>query len=295
VKFGGGFYCAKFDEDFGEGQQTYYIFNGFFMNMRDKYVAEGASIYYYLVEWDPLDLSWSDFRGKVLGSTDPATAPEDSLRAKILTQYVELGLKKEPDISDNGVHASASPFEALSERMNWCDMKVENDAFGQLLLHSGVKLNHIEEWSRDPRVTYISHRKEVTTSLYDALEDLDADRCITQCQIIVGEGDSTAGATLEGEAAEKMQTEGTLLHQTSTDTYDLYTFKYFVEEADSKGSIWEVTRDLKKLPDGMYEDIPTWSARKLDHAEVQQVLQTSAKERRSPLNNRLPVDVAKQD
>ena len=43
IKFGGGFYCAKMGED------PLYVFNGFFMSMRDKFVREGASIYYYIV------------------------------------------------------------------------------------------------------------------------------------------------------------------------------------------------------------------------------------------------------
>jgi hypothetical protein len=34
-----------------------------------------------------------------------------------------LGLQYCPNVGDNGVHASASPFEALAERMNW--LKVE--------------------------------------------------------------------------------------------------------------------------------------------------------------------------
>merc|ERR1719191_2388550 len=54
VKFGGGFYCAKLEKD---GKGPFYVFNGFFMTMRSGYVKEGASIYYYVVEWDPAKLS----------------------------------------------------------------------------------------------------------------------------------------------------------------------------------------------------------------------------------------------
>lgn len=32
---------------------------------------------------------------------------------------------------DNGVHASASPFEGLAERMNWLEQPMESDAFGK--------------------------------------------------------------------------------------------------------------------------------------------------------------------
>jgi hypothetical protein len=41
------------------------VMNGFFMEMRSKFVQPGTSIHYYVVEFDPKTLSWSDFRGKV--------------------------------------------------------------------------------------------------------------------------------------------------------------------------------------------------------------------------------------
>jgi hypothetical protein len=55
---------------------------------------------------------------QVLGPTDPVTAPEDSVRGMIYKQWKELGLSSEPNVGDNGVHASASPFEGLAERCN---------------------------------------------------------------------------------------------------------------------------------------------------------------------------------
>jgi len=91
VKFGGGFYCGKLEP---EGKGTFYVFNGFFMSMRSKFVEPGASVYYYVVEWDAAKLPWADFRGKVLGPTDPASAPADSLRGMILAKWKELDLKR---------------------------------------------------------------------------------------------------------------------------------------------------------------------------------------------------------
>eukprot|EP00928_Gymnodinium_smaydae_P019815 TRINITY_DN1762_c0_g1_i1.p1 TRINITY_DN1762_c0_g1~~TRINITY_DN1762_c0_g1_i1.p1 ORF type:complete len:1071 (-),score=302.69 TRINITY_DN1762_c0_g1_i1:230-3364(-) len=284
VKLGGGFYCAKMEH---EGT-AYYVFNGFFMEMRNKYVAPGAEIYYFLVEWDPLVLSWADFRGQLLGQTDPAQAPETSLRGKIFAQWQALGLGSEPDIANNGVHASASPFEALSERMNWVGATAESDAFGQLLLHSGVTKAHIQEWALDPRVTYLSAGEQVTTSLYDALEDLDADRCVTQCQIIVGDAAVVDADELKDEAAQELVNSGTTLHTTHTDGFDCYSFKYYVEDPNVSGRIWEVSRDQAKVGDEYSEKL-VWSARKLTVAEVTQVREMAASSpKRSPLNNRTP-------
>merc|ERR1719262_2161128 len=94
VKLGGGFYCAKLEKD---GKGPYYVFNGFFMTMRSGFVKEGTCIYYYTVEWDEKDLSWADFRGKVLGPTDPAEAPKDAIRGAALAAWKELGLPSEPN------------------------------------------------------------------------------------------------------------------------------------------------------------------------------------------------------
>lgn len=81
VKFGGGFYCGKVTV---KGQPEIYVFNAFFMTMRSKFVQPGTSIHCYTVEWDPTKLSWEDFRGKLLGPTDPADGPVGSIRRTIL-------------------------------------------------------------------------------------------------------------------------------------------------------------------------------------------------------------------
>ena len=84
-------------------EPSIFVINGFYMAMREKFTKPGTSIYYYLVEWDPAELSWEDFRGKVLGATDPAKAEGGSLRRAIYTDWKQLGLAAEPDVGDNGV------------------------------------------------------------------------------------------------------------------------------------------------------------------------------------------------
>ncbi len=121
VKFGGGFYCTKVVM---AGKNPIYVINGFYMAMRSKFTIKGESIYYFTVEWEAAQLSFDDFREKVLGPTDPAVAPATSVRGLLYAQWQTLGLKAIPDGGDNGVHASASPFEALAERMNWLKVKV---------------------------------------------------------------------------------------------------------------------------------------------------------------------------
>ena len=82
-KFGGGFYGAKLEGGI-------FVFNGFFMTMRSAFVAPGASIHYYVVEWDPKDLKWSEFRGDLLGPTDPAQASLFLFSICILFTYGQI-------------------------------------------------------------------------------------------------------------------------------------------------------------------------------------------------------------
>merc|ERR1719382_159227 len=202
VKFGGGFYCGKLEP---EGKGTFYVFNGFFMSMRSKFVEPGASIYYYVVEWDSAKLPWADFRGKVLGPTDPATAPADSLRGAILAKWKELGLTSEPNTGDNGVHASASPFEGLSERINWLGYRIDRDPFGKLLLKTGVSVGTIRDWCKDPQVTF--GPVPMTKSLFDTLEDTDSDWCAALCTMIAGASAPAKKATGEEAELEKLKAQ----------------------------------------------------------------------------------------
>merc|ERR1712176_1222417 len=149
VKFGGGFYCGLVEIS---GKKPIYVFNGFFMSMRSKFTAPGEKIRYYTVEWDENELSWEDFRGKVLGPTDPKDAPADSLRGEIFANWKSLGLKSQPNVGDNAMHASASPFEAMSERMNWLGKDCNQDKFCKAMLAAGIPKKTIEDWSLDPQV-----------------------------------------------------------------------------------------------------------------------------------------------
>jgi nucleoside diphosphate kinase len=178
VKFGGGFYCGLVEM---EGKPSLYVFNGFFMSMRSKFTAPGVSIYYFTVQWDSSKMSWSDFRGQLLGPTDPSEAPASSLRGKIKAQWQALGLSAEPDVGDNGVHASASPFEAMAERMNWCGASLESDSFGSALLAAGVPARMIKDWTVDPQVVLPDGNKG---SLFDSVEDMNAADCLLKLRVL---------------------------------------------------------------------------------------------------------------
>jgi len=179
VKLGGGFYCGLLEK---EGYQPIYSFNCFFMSMRNDYVAPGASIHWFAVEWDERAIPWADFRGKVLGPTDPANAPSDSIRGMILANWQELGLGSQPNVGNNGVHASASPLEALYERMNWLGMPCAEDVFGNFLMQCQVPAEFIDHCAVDPQVNLPEGN---TGSVWDYLEDSDASACVDKFVALV--------------------------------------------------------------------------------------------------------------
>lgn len=175
TKLGGGFQCGKLQVD---DKEPIFTFNGFFMSMRAKFTQPGPSIHYYVVEWDAKDLSWSDFRNNFLGATDPTAAPTESLRGVLVKDWEALGLKGKPWIGENGIHASASPFEALVERCNWLAQPLSEDIFGSQLLDAGISEEMLEAWRLDPQVVIA---KGGRGGLFDQLEDLDMEDCISKC------------------------------------------------------------------------------------------------------------------
>ena len=142
------------------------MINGFYMSMRGKFTKPPAEIQYYTVEWPAASLGWEAFRGTLLGPTDPKDGPVGSLRREIYDNYKSLGLAAKPDTGDNGVHASASPFEALAERMNWLGVKAEDDTFGKGLAAVGISGAKLAAWSEDPQLPFEGQ----TLSLFDMLE-----------------------------------------------------------------------------------------------------------------------------
>lgn len=166
LKFGGGFYVGKLGSIF--------VINGFYMDMRRAFTLPGASIYYLDVEWPAQHPSWACFRRKVIGGTDPKGAAIGSLRNLIYNEWRELGLKSQPNTTQNSLHASASPFEAMVERMNWRGASLSADTFGQALLARQIPRIAVMSWAEDPAVEFEGRRQ----SLFDVMEDLDVGSCL---------------------------------------------------------------------------------------------------------------------
>lgn len=175
IKFGGGFYCGLIAGIF--------VINGFYMAMRSTYTKPGRGVRWYFIRWLEEDLRWKSFRRNVLGATDPALASPTSLRALMKEKYRDLGMTSEPNLGENCVHASASPFEAFVEKCNWTDLNFEKDEFASEAERAGVPREFLEEWSDDPLVMFQGRRQ----SVFDILEDLDHSVCINTLKRILDE------------------------------------------------------------------------------------------------------------
>lgn len=147
-----------------------YVVNGFYGAMRAEYVDPRAVVTWYTVSWSEDQLSWADFRANVLGATEPTVANKSSIRAKILSAYIDMALPFVPSSGKNCMHGSASPLEALTERRIWTSAKIESDPFGQQLLAAGISKAKVELFCTNPMVE--------GKPLFDLVEDTNTTDCI---------------------------------------------------------------------------------------------------------------------
>lgn len=163
AKIAPGFYVAFFPH------HSIYVLNGFYPSVREIYTTGDARIMCFVLSFDPHALAWRAFRSDVIGATNPAVAAKKSIRGR-LYQHPEFPQLK-LDARDNVIHASASPFEALVEKLVWLDnFDPGSDPLGHLLQSHGFDISKILPWHREnPTVTL--EGKE--GALVDLLEDKD--------------------------------------------------------------------------------------------------------------------------
>ena len=151
-------------------ERDVYVVNGFYGTMRAEYVDTRSVVTWYTVSWSEDQLSWADFRANVLGATDPTAANKSSIRAKILSSYIDMKLPFVPSTSKNCMHGSASPLEAFNERRIWTGAKTESDSFGAQLVAAGVSKDKIEWFCTNPTVN--------GKPLFDVVEDTNTTECV---------------------------------------------------------------------------------------------------------------------
>lgn len=137
TKLGGGSYAMTLNV-LG---QHYILLNPFHAYQLVPYTTPGRAI---LVFEGRSTRDWAELRGTLTGSTDPAKAKPESIRAALRVGKEALGLK-EVSQGMNGIHLSAGPLEGMVElkrffsdpeagqTLDWSDL-----AFGRALASKGL-------------------------------------------------------------------------------------------------------------------------------------------------------------
>ncbi|MFW5808552.1 MAG: hypothetical protein ACOCWH_05835, partial [Spirochaetota bacterium] len=168
TKVAPGVYAACFTD------HDLYVINGFYPAMKELYTSPGSSVTWHIVSFLPETLPWKTFRGSVIGATNPEKAAPGSLRNELFTHWSSLGMQYPPNMTENGIHASAGPIEGLKERIIWTGIDLSQDPLGQALRDAGLTNDKIEAFLANPEVTIDG----TSGPLFDLTEDTDTDAAL---------------------------------------------------------------------------------------------------------------------
>ena len=121
-----------------------FCINAFYPAMEENFYNTATEMTYFVVEFDPDQTSWKQFRKAILGVTDSSKADSKSFRGQL---YATYGDALEYPGRDNFVHGSAGPVEGLIERMiHEPDFDMKMNPVGQYLLGRGVPQECFKAW-----------------------------------------------------------------------------------------------------------------------------------------------------
>ncbi|CCW66893.1 unnamed protein product [Phytomonas sp. Hart1] len=148
----------------------YFVVNGFYPYLRELFLSPGSMTKCYIISWPESVLSWSSFRKDVIGCTDPSKASPNSLRGMIYQDWKDLGLARRPSSTENGVHASASPLEAMIEQHLWLGTPLGQCGCSAFMLKRlGLSPAAWLSWALNPRVHIDGSPRRV--HIFDLLEN----------------------------------------------------------------------------------------------------------------------------
>ncbi len=144
-----------------------YCINAFFPAMQDNFNNPATEIDYYVLEFDPENVSWEQFRKKILGSTDASKSVPESFRGQFYAEF-----KVDFPGRDNFVHGSAGPLEGFVERaIHESDFNMTSNPVGEYLKGRGVTLDSFVQWKTRKPVSIMGE-------IFDATEEKNTDDII---------------------------------------------------------------------------------------------------------------------
>lgn len=168
LKVRSGFYIQSYDLPDG----PLVLVNGFHPGQLRHFTEPTHRIALFLLH---SNTPWKQLRDEMVGNTFPEKALPSSMRGAFYAEPARYGLEK-VEISCNGVHLSAGPFEALFEVQNFFGRALDFDLLQtppllfQRMLAAGLSAEQARAALANPRLM-LSDR---TTDLFTATEDLDS-------------------------------------------------------------------------------------------------------------------------
>jgi hypothetical protein len=170
LKVQSGFYIQLY-ENHGD---RFVLINGFHPGQLNHFTHPDHRIALFLVH---SDTPWKALRGDMVGNTYPEKAAPTSMRGAFYADPARFG-QGHVDISSNGVHLSAGPFEGVFEILNFFGSLSENEANRPLpllvkrLMARGLSQEAALKVAGNPPV--VANGKQ--TDLFGATEDFDSDQ-----------------------------------------------------------------------------------------------------------------------
>lgn len=171
VKVGSDFWVGKFN--------TLYVVNPFYPDLRKSVTVPGSKAYYFEVKFKPYHLTYADFNTYLIGgSSDPSLSDPSSLRYEMYDYWVQLGFAAQPDVKNNCIIASKSPFAGWIDPVHWLGIP-ETSIFLDAMAARGVVVGACG--AADGRDIEFN---STTRSLYDHLAGLDRKECLTKLRLM---------------------------------------------------------------------------------------------------------------
>jgi hypothetical protein len=163
LKVQSGFYIQLY-ENHGD---RFVLINGFHPGQLNHFTHPDHRIALFLVH---ADAAWKTLRGDMVGNTYPEKAAPSSMRGAIYADPPLYGLTR-VDISTNGVHLSAGPYEGVFEILNFFGSIVDQPLplLARRLMDKGLSAEAALKTAANPPV--VANGK--ATDLFSATEDVD--------------------------------------------------------------------------------------------------------------------------
>jgi len=179
LKVMSGFYIQLYE---AHGDR-FVLVNGFHPGQLNHFTAPDHRIALFLVH---SDTPWKVLRGDMVGNTYPEKAAPGSMRGAFYADPPHYGLER-VDISANGVHLSAGPFEGVFEILNFFGSLTQGQRFAvpeggekplpllaKRLVARGLSPEEALKVASNPPVT----ANGKATDLFSATEDFDTEQAI---------------------------------------------------------------------------------------------------------------------